>query len=212
MLFSSCKWYVIPVLALEWALRVEMEEGLGERCGCVPVCLTAKPPQFVMLVTSWELNFPCSSPQRGVLFFVFFFFLTIYRTYLKILNPQALMAWELLSGHVLCLWNHPLWLASRPLSPSWTASGGHPLEADPPREVLQWFSGPKEYTSLFWLLIKMSFFTKRFWQTFEGADLGVGYVFVYFCFSIYLFAHNTVVRSVLLLQGSCLQCIIEATT
>ena len=106
------------------------------------------------------------------------------------------MAWELLSGHVLCLWNHPLWLASRPLSPSWTASGGHPLEADPPREVLQWFSGPKEYTSLFWLLIKMSFFTKRFWQTFEGADLGVGYVFVYFCFSIY-FLHT------ILWSGAC---------
>lgn len=153
MLFSSCKWYVIPVLALEWALRLGMEEGLGDCCGCVPVCLTAKPPQLVMLVTSWELNFPCSSPWRGVLFF---FFLTINRTYLKILNPQALMAWELLSGHALCLWNHRLWLASRP-SPQAELLQGHPLEADPPREMHQWFFVPKEYTSLFWLLTKMSF-------------------------------------------------------
>lgn len=52
MLFSSCKWCVIPVLALEWALREGMEEELGECCGCVPVCLTAKLPQLVMLLTS----------------------------------------------------------------------------------------------------------------------------------------------------------------
>ena len=46
---------------------------------------------------------------------------------------------------------------------------------------------PKQYTSLFWLLIKMSFFTKRSWQPLEAADLGIGYVFVYFYFSICLF-------------------------
>lgn len=207
MLFSSCKWYVIPVLALEWALRLGMEEGLGDCCGCVPVCLTAKPPQLVMLVTSWELNFPCSSPRRGVLFF---FFLTINRTYLKILNPQALMAWELLSGHALCLWNHRLWLASRP-SPQAELLQGHPLEADPPREMHQWFFVPKEYTSLFWLLTKMSFSPRDLGNPSEAADLGIC-LFIFVLAFVYLFAHNAVVRSLLLLQGSCLQCIIEATT
>lgn len=55
-LFSSCKWYAMPVLAFGWALRLRNGEGVGEvvwLCVCVYVCvrahahLTAKTPQLV---------------------------------------------------------------------------------------------------------------------------------------------------------------------
>lgn len=53
--------------------------------------------------------------------------------------------------------------------------------------------------------------TKRSWQPSEAVDLGIC-LFIFVLAFVYLFAHNAVVRSLLLLQGSCLQCITEATT
>lgn len=88
---------------------------------------------------------------------------------------------------------------------------GHPLEADPPREMAPVILCPQRIHVTLLAPDQDVLLTKRSWQPSEAADLGIC-LFIFVLAFVYLFAHNAVVRSLLLLQGSCLQCITEATT